>query len=152
MNLLIVFIVWIVFGGIVLIKFKERIIRYFTFLESTPSFLGYLILSIPVILLEESLTCETPYLSCITVTLPAFLIMFSILYLIQRSFKLNWSKTSLLFGLLGWVNEFIFVGRLFHSTFPIFIWVTLGIENILIYSVMAILPAYYLSKKINLLP
>ncbi len=109
-----------------------------------PSIVNYYILITPLVIIEEYLTCETPYLQCISVTLPAFYILFFGLYLVMRRFSLGGKRAVIYFGLLGWINEFILVGRLFRYT--LFENLVLGILVIPIYAVLAIIPAHYVEK------
>ncbi len=119
------------------------------FLKSKlPEIINYYIILTPLVLIEEFLTCETqPYLSCIKITLPAFYILFIFLYLIQRYSKLNYVAVSFVFGLIGWFNEFIIVGRINKLSPPIIILFTALVISI--YAVIAILPSYYLEKSLN---
>ncbi|MCK5615679.1 hypothetical protein KAR91_78165 [Candidatus Pacearchaeota archaeon] len=138
-----VFLIWVLGFGIISMISKEKIVNIFK-KSKLPTILNYYIILTPLVLIEEALTCETPFFSCIKVTLIAFYLFFLILYFIQKTFKLGYIKTSIIFGLIGWVNEFIIVGRINVLTPPqIILFTVLGI---LIYSVLAILPSYYLEQ------
>ncbi|PIS04547.1 MAG: hypothetical protein COT81_05885 [Candidatus Buchananbacteria bacterium CG10_big_fil_rev_8_21_14_0_10_42_9] len=143
-TLIEVFLYWIIIiGGLSFFLkdfFANNIKKYSPF--GRP--INFLILAFPLVLIEEYLTCETPYKECIVITLPAFLILYLILYFIQKKFKLSYLKASVTLGVLGWINEFILVGRINELTLPLL--VLFSILGFLIYFVLAIIPSYYLSK------
>ncbi len=142
-----VFLIWIVGFGMLSYVLKNKVSEIFL-KSKLPEIINYYIILTPLVLIEEFLTCETqPYLSCIKITLPAFYILFIFLYLIQRYSKLNYVAVSFVFGLIGWFNEFIIVGRINKLSPPIIILFTALVISI--YAVIAILPSYYLEKSLN---
>lgn len=143
MDLFLISFIWIIgFGGLFNF-FKKRLGRFFVLHSKLPVILNYYIIATPVILIEEFLTCETPFLQCITHTLPAFYLLFLIIYIIQNYFKLSYINLSLIFGFLGWFNEMFLVGRIF--TYDIFDFIIITVLVVPIYFVVAILPVFYLN-------
>ncbi len=141
-----VFLLWIIGFGIFSITMRKIVAR--VFLKSKlPRIINYYIILTPLVLIEEYLTCEIPFFSCIKTTLIAFYLFFIALYVIQKLIKMSYIKTSLLFGCIGWFNEFILVGRIEVLTLPQAILFTVLV--ILIYGVVAILPSYYLEQTFN---
>jgi len=139
-----VILIWIVGFGTLSYLSRKRVAE--VFLKSRlPRIVNYYIILTPLVLVEEYLTCEIqPYLSCIQVTLIAFYILFILPYFIQRFIKLSYARTSILFGLIGWVNEFLVVGRIYKLPVPITI--LFSVLVVPIYGVLAILPSYYLER------
>lgn len=142
-NIAWVVLIWIMGCGSLFLFIKSFIVQLTTNLR-LPRVIIYLLVSTLPILFEEYLTCEAPYGSCVSITLWAFYFLFLILYTLQTYFKLSWQKAIFLFGLIGWYNEFLLVGRIYD--YPIKITAVLTPITILIYAVLAILPAYYLSQ------
>jgi len=145
-SLVSVFFVWVVGFGLLSVLLRGRVSRLLLW-SRLPRIVNYYILLTPLVLIEESLTCESPYFSCITLTLPAFYFLFLLLYLMQSRLRMGHVKTAMIFGVIGWFDEFILVGRLFHLPFVIVLIVTP--LTIAIYAVLAILPSYYLEQEIK---
>jgi len=143
-NLLVVIIIWIIGIGKFSWKYKESVAEFVVRRSPFRPIINYYLLITPLVMFEEFLTCETPYPACIPVTLPAFYILFFGLYVAMKRFKLDGRKATIYFGLFGWFNEFILVGRLFRYTF--FENIVLGILVMPIYAVLAIIPTHYLEK------
>jgi len=142
-----VFLIWIVGFGTLSYMLREKVAGILL-RSKLPSIVNYYIILTPLVLIEEFLTCEIqPYLSCIRVTLIAFYILFIPLYFIQRFTRIGHVGMSVLFGLIGWLNEFILVGRIHELSLPIIILFTALV--IPIYAVLAILPCYYLEKSLS---
>ena len=150
-NLLIVIIGWIfIFGGIFLF-FKRKLTNKLAN-NSFPIIINYFILAIPIILIEEGFTCEIGYPMCVGVIVPIFLAAFLVFFALQYFTKLHYLTCSSLFALLGLFNEFIIVNRINnpeYASFTIVQWILLAIITLLIYFVMAILPTYYLQRKVK---
>ncbi len=146
MRLLVVFLVWILGFGVFSIAFRKMIARYIAYLN-IPVFLKYYLILTPIILLEEALTIEVPYFWGILPMIVVFYIFFLLLYLFQRITRCSWLVLSILCGSLGWVNEFLIVGRI-HQVNGLAL-VILSILCWLIYAVMAILPSAYLQWELN---
>lgn len=135
--------IWIIGGGILSWLLKDIIVAKLQSLAWRRLAKFYLIV-IPLILIEEFLTCETPYLSCLKITLPAFCFLLLFVYWIGIFTRMPYWLTTILFGLFGWYDEFILVGRLYR--YPSNITLILTPITILIYMLLAFLPSYYLSK------
>ncbi|MBS3092680.1 hypothetical protein J4466_04650 [Candidatus Pacearchaeota archaeon] len=150
-NLWIVIIGWIfIFGGIFFF-FKQKLTNNLAN-NSLPKIINYFIIALPVTLIEEFFTCEIGYLMCLGVIVPIFLGVFFILFFIQYFTKLNYLVYSSLFALFGLFNEFIIVDRIhnpLYANFTMAQWILLAIITLLIYFVMAILPTYYLQRKLK---
>lgn len=142
-----IFLIWIVGFGIVSYLLRKKVAGIFL-KSKLPRILNYYIILTPLVIIEEYLTCEIqPFLSCIKVTLIAFYILFFLLYFIQRFTKFSHVRISVMFGLMGWFNEFILVGRIYQLSLPIIILFT-GLV-IPIYAILAVLPCYYLEKSLS---
>jgi hypothetical protein len=137
-------LIWVLGCGALSFLLKDQVLLGLSKL-SYPRLVKFFILTTPLILIEEFLTCEIAFLSCIKVTLPAFsFLLWLFVYLLNKWKKLPYLLTSLIFGLMGWVNEFILVGRI--HWYPLKIILIVSPITVLIYAVLAILPAYYLSR------
>ncbi|MBI2629042.1 hypothetical protein HYW74_03090 [Candidatus Pacearchaeota archaeon] len=150
-NLLFVIIGWILFFGLVFLFFKKKLTNKLVN-NSLPKIINYFIIAIPVTLIEEFFTCEIGYPACVAFIVPVFLVVFLILFAIQYFTKLNYLICSSLFALFGLFNEFIIVDRIHNPLYANLImaqWVFLAIITLLIYFVMAILPTYYLQRKLK---
>ena len=79
--------------------------------------------------------------------LVVFQIMFLPLYFIQRVTRCSFVLASLLFGAWGCFNEFILAGRIHQLSGAILL--LMVSLCFLIYSVMAILPSYYLGAALK---
>lgn len=143
LTLMQVFILWIVGVGSISYYIKDTIARVFS-QSKLPRIVAYYSIATPLILIEEFLTCETPFFTCIQTTLPAFYIFFLILFGIQIFFNLSYLRSSIIFGMLGWVNEFIFVGRIYELSIPHIVLFTILV--IPIYAIVALIPSNYLQK------
>ncbi len=137
-----VFLYWIVGAG-ALSLWGRKWIASLAHAIPLPRILIYYLLLLPLVLAEEALTCEVSYLPCITVTLPAFALLFLILYGIDSIHDFSPISLSVLFGAMGWINEFIFVGRI--HTYSLIQTLALSPLTFLIYFVLAIIPAYFLA-------
>ncbi len=148
-NLLFIVIGWIfIFGGIFFF-FKKKLTDKLAN-NSLPKILNYFIIAVPVTLIEEFFTCEIGYPMCAAFIVPIFLAVFLVLFALQYFTKLNYLVYSFLFALFGLFNEFIIVGRInTYTDFTIAQWILLAIITLLIYFVMAILPTYYLQRKLE---
>lgn len=144
MTLTTVFLIWVIgFGGLSLFVKDKLALKLLKI--KLPTILTYLLIATPLILVEEFLTCETSYFSCITFTYPAFLLMFLILFAFIKVFKLTlWPAVSV-FGLMGWINEFILVGRIDDMSGAVLL--IMSVLAFLIYFVLAIIPVAYLVQK-----
>ena len=145
LGLLEVFLILLIGFGIFSFVSRQRISTAVDRLK-IPELAAYIIIAVPLILVEEFLTAEGPYLSTIVVTLPAFLFFFLILFVIIRIFKINYLGASAVFGAMGWVNEFLLVGRLWSlASLPVVLLV-MSILAFMIYAVLALLPTYYITN------
>lgn len=140
-----VFLFWVLGFGKLSYIIKHKIAEFFL-KSKLPRLVNYLLILTPIVLIEEALTIETPYFWGIIPMLIVFYLFFGLLYLIQKYTKLDYIKTSLICGVLGWINEFILVGRINHPDMNGFILIIMSVLCILIYAVMAILPSYYIQK------
>jgi hypothetical protein len=135
-----VFIVWVVGFGLFSILTRTQISRMLLKV-GLPVIAGYYILLLPIIMIEESLTIEVPYFWGIVPMLITFSIFFLLLFIIQKLFTAKSMLMVCLCGTLGWVNEFLVVGRI-HQMGGLIL-VIMSILCWLIYAVMEILPATY---------
>ncbi len=147
MRLLIIFLVWVLGFGTFSIVFRKTIAKYVIHFN-LPVFLKYYLILTPIILLEEALTIEVPYFWGIIPMIVVFYIFFLLLYLIQRSTRCSYLVLSIICGCLGWVNEFLIVGRIYRVDGLAL--VLLSVLCWLIYAVMAILPSAYLQRELDL--
>ena len=138
-----VFLVWVVGFGFLTYLIKNKVVSFFNS-AGIPRFLSYLIIILPLVLVEEFLTCETPFLSCIQITVPVFYIMFLMIYLVEKIFKLKHIALAIIFAIMGWINEFILVGRI--NQLDLVVLILFSVLNSLIYGVIALVPSYYLEK------
>lgn len=145
-SLLQIFIGWVIVGGLFFLKTKSVAAGWLMRFR-WPLVVKYLLLATPIILVEEYLTCEVAYGQCIRWTLPIFYFWFLLLFVIQQFFKLSWIKAVILFGVLGWFNEFLLVGRIYF--YPLNISLIVSPLAFLIYSVMAIWPSYFLAQRLR---
>lgn len=142
-----VFLIWVLGFGTLSYFARDRVISLFS-RSPLPRMANYYIILLPLVLVEEYLTCEiTPYLSCIQVTVPVFALFFALIYIIQKYAKLSWLHAAALAGILGWVAEFIGVGRLpvIAAAGPAILAI-MSVLCFLIYAVLAMLPSYYAEK------
>ena len=140
-SLLFVFIVWVCGFGIFSCLARRVIYFQVKRLHLSP-LLSYLLILFPIILIEEYLTIEVPYFWGILPMIVTFSIFFLVPYIIQRYLHCPAWLMIILTGVLGWLNEFLLVGRIHQMN-----GLVLGIMSILcwmIYAVMAILPSTYL--------
>lgn len=145
-SLTFVFVVWVLGFGMLSLATRNVVARNVARWKLPLIFKYYLILT-PIVLLEEALTIEVPYFWGILPILAAFYLFFFLLFLFQRFTRVSFFVTSLIFGGLGWINEFLFVGRIYQiSGLALFI---MSILCWLIYSVMAILPSAYLQWELE---
>jgi len=136
-----VLVLWVAGFGALSLAVRERVVR-FVRMFSAPRFVLYCALVLPLVLVEERLTCETQYVSCISVTIPAFMALFAALYGIDRLFHPRAAVLIMVFGAIGWANEFIAVGRVFSlSSMQVLVLSPLAFA---IYAVLAIIPVHYL--------
>lgn len=138
-----IFLVWVVGIGTGSILLKQRIASLARLIP-LPCLVMYGIIATPLILLEEALTIEVPYFWGVLPRLAAFYILFLPLYIIQRFTKCSYITASLLFGIGGWINEFLLVGRI-HLWTGLVLWL-MSLFCFLIYAVLALLPSYYLQE------
>ncbi len=145
-SLVVIFIVWVLGFGAFSIASRKGIAKYVAHFNM-PRFLKYYLILTPIILLEESLTIEVPYFWGIIPMIVVFYIFFLLLYLFQSLTRCSYVVLSVICGCLGWINEFLIVGRI-HQVDGL----ALGILSVLcwlIYAVMAILPSAYLQWELN---
>ena len=150
-SLTTVFILWVCGISLLFLLARDRVCT--VLLQSPfPAVLNYYLVVTPLVLVEEYLTCELPYFSCIRVTLIVFWIFYGFLFLIQRYLRASWQKTVILAGILGWICEFAGAGRwdVFFVSVPIGI--VLSILCFLIYAVLTLFPAYYLDRAFHPAP
>ena len=142
-SLTFIFLAWVIGFGTCAFLVRERLCQALLN-KNVPLLVGYYSLVLPIILIEEALTIEVPYFWGILPMIITFSIYFFLLYLVQRATKASSWQMIILCGTLGWVNEFLIVGRIHQMSGLI-----LGIMSILcwlIYAVMEILPSYYVQK------
>ena len=144
LSLYVVFLVWVVGFGAFSLLSKEKVCAAVGRLNLSKP-VSFAIIAVPLILVEEYLTAEGPYLSTIAITIPAFLFFFLILYAIIRAFKLRYRGAAAVYGVLGWINEFLIVGRLRTLSSSISVLLLMSILAFLIYAVLALLPTYYIT-------
>ena len=133
--------IWVLGFGLLSLVAMKRIATWLNRVR-LPIVVKYYLLVIPIVLLEEVLTIEVPYFWGVLPILLAFCLFFLILYLFQRVTRCHWIVASGVFGLLGWVNEFLLVGRI--SQMDVVTLIVMSGLCVFIYAVMAILPSYYL--------
>ena len=136
-----VFLIWVAGFGTASLMARHRLADLVEGLR-LPRIIKYYAIATPIILIEEALTIEVPYFWGILPMLVVFYIMFFLFYLIQRVTRCSFVIASLLFGALGCFNEFIIVGRIHQLNAGVLL--IMGSLCFLIYSVMAILPSYFL--------
>ena len=138
-------LIWIIGFGLASFKLKEVIASWVISHSKLPKYFNFFLLASPLIIFEELLTCK-PIISwgCLPTTFPAFHIMLGVLYIFWKIFKLDYSKTSLLFGVWGAFNEMIILGK--HFALPIHISILFWVLSIPIYLLIALVPLYYLEK------
>jgi hypothetical protein len=141
-----VFLIWVAGFGTVSLMARQRLADLVEGLR-LPRMIKYYAIATPIILMEEALTMEVPYFRGILPMLAAFYIMFLPLYFIQRVTGCSFVLASLLFGALGCFNEFILVGRIHQLSGGVLL--VMGPLCFLIYSVMAILPSYFLQAALR---
>lgn len=145
-SLTFVFVVWVLgFGAFSIATRKiiaQNIARW-----KLPIIVKYYLILTPIILLEEALTIEVPYFWGILPMIIAFYIIFLPVFLFQRFTRVSFLVTSIVCGGWGWVNEFLFVGRI-HQVNGLVL-VILSVLGWLIYTVMAILPSAYLQWELD---
>ncbi len=141
-----VFLIWVAGFGTVSLMARHRLTDLVEGLR-LPRMMKYYLIATPMILMEEALTIEVPYFWGILPMLVVFYIMFLPLYLIQRVTRCSFVLASLLFGALGCFNEFIFVGRIHQLNGGVLL--VMASLCFLIYSVMAILPSYFLQASLK---
>ena len=138
-------IVWIFGFGFISIKTKASIADWFIKNSKLPQYLNFFLLASPLIIFEELLTCRPVIsLECLPTTFPSFHIMLGGLYIFWRLTKLSYLKTALLFGIFGAFNEMIILGK--HFILPIHISILFWILVIPIYSLISLIPLYYLER------
>jgi hypothetical protein len=148
LSLTVVFLIWVCGFSLLFCLLRDHVVRIAS-RSPLPVPVNYYLILTPLVLAEEFLTCETPYFSCIRVTLVAFWIFFVFIYLAQYLFRLSWQGVCLLCGILGWINEFLLVGRLSVFQISVPIALILSVLCVLIYAVLALFPAYYLERAMH---
>ena len=143
-TLSITVLVWILGFGVFSVLAKKKIADLLKQHYKLPRVINYFLLLTPLVLIEEFLTCELPYLACVSITLPVFYLLFAITYLIQAKTKIPWLATAILFCFFCWVNEFLFVGRIF--VYDLLTTAIFSIIVFMVYAVLATLPSYYLES------
>jgi hypothetical protein len=146
LSLLQVFLIWVAGFGTLSLALRRRVADLVDGLR-LPRIIKYLAIATPIILMEEALTIEVPYFWGILPMLVVFQIMFLPLYFIQRVTRCSFVLASLLFGAWGCFNEFILAGRIHQMSGAILL--LMVSLCFLIYSVMAILPSYYLGAALK---
>jgi hypothetical protein len=141
------FIVFVIGIGTLSLLSKERVSQWAIRHSSFSPLVNFLLLASPLIIIEESFTCEIdPFLPfCIAKTYPIFIVLLLVPYALQKFTKISWRTNVVLFGLLGWFAEFILAGRI-NQAIPVPILILLSLWVIPIYSVISLLPLYYLHK------
>ena len=134
-------LVWVLGVGALSVALKDKVASIVVGLR-IPVLVGYYLLVTPLILIEEALTIQVPYFWGIVPMIGAFYLLFLALLGIQRLLGLGWLATSGVCGLLGWVNEFLVVGRIHQISAGVLL--AMSLLCVAIYSVMAIVPAAYL--------
>lgn len=146
-DLVVIFIVWILGGGVLSLFLRQRIAEWLQNHATFPRVINFYILLTPLVLVEEYLTCEVPYGQCLFITVPAFYFLFAVLYVIQTRWALSWLHATILFGIVGWIDEFLLVGRLF--AYPPTIVMIITPLTFFIYAVLAIIPTTYLETSMR---
>jgi hypothetical protein len=146
-SLVTVFFIWVCGFSVLFYLFRDHVVRFFS-RSPFPVPVNYYIILTPLVLVEEFLTCETPFFSCIRITLFAFWLFFLLLLIIQYYSRISWQHLVILAGTLGWVNEFILVGRLYVFAISVPVAIIVSVLCIMIYSVLALFPAYYLDTAV----
>ena len=147
MDLIIVFLFWVVGFGAFSFALKRKINNWISRIK-LPIFLKYYLILTPIIFLEEILTIEVPYFWGVLPILLSFYLLFFFIYLLQRFIIHSYKVIVFITGILGWINEFIFVGRIHQFEFDLTL-IIMSILCCLIYSVMAIIPCYVLQEHIK---
>jgi hypothetical protein len=146
-SLLMVFIVWVVDFGSFSVAARKQVAQAAARIKA-PIVVKYYLLLLPVVLLEEVLTIEVPYFWGILPMVVAFSIVFLPIFMFQRLTRCSYLAAAAVAGCLGWVNEFLIVGRISLLQGPTLL--VMSILGWLIYAVMAILPAAYLQWELSL--
>ncbi len=146
MRILVIFLVWILGFGAFSIASRKVIAKSVAHFHM-PILIKYYLILTPIILLEEALTIEVPYFWGIIPRIVVFYIFFLLLYLLQYFTRCPYWTLSAICGCLGWVTEFLIVGRIRQVNGLAF--VIFSILCWLIYAVMAILPSAYLQWELN---
>lgn len=133
-----VFLVWVLGFGSISIFARNRITR-FLLNSKSPFIISYFVLIIPIVLIEKSLTIEVPYFWGIIPMVIIFSIYFLLLLIIQKIFHFGFILMVVISGFLGWINEFLLVGRIHQMSGLVL--VIMSVLCWLIYAVMEILPA-----------
>lgn len=147
MSLLTIFTLWVLgFGSLSHIA-KFAIEQRVNALK-IPIILRYYLVLTPIVLLEEALTIEVPYFWGVLPILFAFYLLFLVVYLFQRYLLKSYISAIILAGALGWINEFIIVGRV-HKIQNALILGVISLICFSIYAVMAIIPSYILQEHLK---
>lgn len=147
---------WIVVGIPLFLHFKDSFAALVAEKSNLPRAANYLLILLPLILVEEWLTWDrnvagNTFGKTITVTLPAFYVLFIALYLAQTRLKLSFKKAMLLTFAVGWFNEMILVGRLASllGSGQVLAAVLFSVLGPLFYVGIAVLPAGYVAREME---
>lgn len=147
MNLIISTILWIALIGGLSFKLKKEIAG---FIKKIPlsKFWLFLISGISYSIIEENINCPPSGCALIPLTIPIFILFLMILFGIIKIFKIkNFYLAVLIFGIIGWISEFVFG---YHKEI---LWssggvvILMSIWVILTYIVIAIIPVAILSDE-----
>jgi hypothetical protein len=141
-TLLQVFIFYVLTVGILSFYYKERFFLLFKNLPFPAVHFWFIAIFISVI--EEFFTAGTDFPNRLLTTVPIFLLMFLCIFLIYKKLKLSHTSLIVIFGLIGTVNEFLVVGRIF--IYPVSASLVMIPLTFLIYAVTAYLPTWYLTR------
>ncbi len=145
MPLSVIFLVWVVLCGGLFLYLRPKITTIFTL--SIPTYFAYLLIALPIVTVEEALTCGT-FPGCLMVTLPMFFLHLSAFYPLIRYTNISENTLVVLYGFWGTFHEFIISGKLAlfaPEGIPVLL-IMIGL-NTLIYAVIGILPIAYATRR-----
>ena len=133
-------IVWIILIGVISFFFRKKISMFIKKVP-LPNFLLFLLGGTVFSIIEENINCPSTGCTLIPFTIPIF-ILFLIIHLgILKIFRIkNFYLGVLVFGLIGWVAEFIL------GSYKEILWsspivtIIISVWTILTYSVIVIIP------------
>lgn len=149
MDLLTIFLVWVVGCGLLAYLLRDKITHFFIEYIHLPPYINFLLIALPFVVVEEALTCGS-FPSCLTITLPAFWVHLSFFYVATLMVKIlrdTYWLSIFVYGIWGSVSEFVINSKyVWVSEHGAFVFSVLVVFNTLIYMVIVIVPLHYLQK------